>query len=104
MFSADSCWSVPDPPRMPDPLGPQCADHAVAARRMEQVFRSAFARPDFLGWGWCGWMDQRESVEPYMQHAGLQDAHGKWRQPLADAYAAFGKELYEVATKRRERE
>ncbi len=103
-FGADSCWSVPDPPRMPDPLGPQCADHAVAARRMEEVFRSAFARPDFVGWGWCGWMDQWESVEPYMQHTGLQDAHGKWRQPLADAYAAFGKELYEVATKRRERE
>lgn len=100
VFSADSCWSVPDPPRMPDTLGPQCANYAVAARRMEEVFRSAFARSDFLGWGWCGWMDQWVSVEPYMQHAGLQDPYGNWHQPLADTYAAFGGELYEVSTKR----
>ncbi|MCP5113417.1 MAG: hypothetical protein GY953_21495 [bacterium] len=97
VFCADSSWSVKDPPRMPDTLGPQCANFEIAARRMSEVYRAAFARPDFLGWGWCGWMDQWESAEPFMQHGGLQDAFGKWHQPLADAFSDFGNEMYAIA-------
>ena len=99
LFSADSNWSVPQPPEMPDPLGPQCANYAVAAERFAEVYQQAFARPDFIGWGWCGWMDQWESAEPVKQHGGLQDAFGNWHQPLADRMAKFGKEMYDVTTK-----
>ncbi|MDG2167646.1 MAG: hypothetical protein P8L44_06935 [Opitutales bacterium] len=97
IFSADSSWSVPQPPEMPDPLGPQCANYEVAADRMEEVYNKSFARPDFIGWGWCGWMDQWESAEPVKQHGGLQDAFGNWHQPLADRMAKFGKEMYSIA-------
>ena len=98
LFSGDSSWSVPLPPEMPDPLGPQCADFEVAADRFEDVYYRAFVRPNFIGWGWCGWMDQWESAEPVKQHGGLQDAFGNWHQPLADRMAEFGKEMYSVAT------
>ena len=97
VFSADSCWSVCQPPHMPDTLGPQCAHYGIAADRMEETYRAAFARPDFLGWGWCGWMDQWESAEPVVQHSGLQDAFGNWHQPLASRFSEFGKEMYTVA-------
>lgn len=83
---------------MPDTLGPQCANYSVAADRMDEVYRAAYARPDFLGWGWCGWMDQWESAEPIKQHGGLQDAFGNWHQPLADRMAKFGREIYQIAT------
>ena len=83
---------------MPDTLGPQCANYSIAAERMWEVYSNAFARPDFLGWGWCGWMDRWESSEPFMQHAGLQDAFGHWHQPLADRVSEFGKRMYSIAT------
>ena len=97
VFSADSSWAVPQPPHMPDPLGPQCANYSVAADRFEEVFYAAFKRSDFIGWGWCGMMDNWASSEPVKQHGGMQDVFGKWHQPLADRRAKFGKELYEVA-------
>ncbi len=86
---------MPDPP---DPLGPQCANWEIGAKRMTEVYNNAFARADFIGWGWCGWMDKWESAEPHMQHGGLQDAFGKWHQPIAEAYATFGKDMYSIAT------
>lgn len=97
VFSADSSWSVKDEPRMPDTLGPQCANYMIAAQRMKEVYHAAFARPEFIGWGWCGWMDQWESAEPIMQHAGLQDAFGKWHQPLAQSLSEFGRNMYNIA-------
>ena len=62
---------------MPDALGPQCANHEIAAATMLEVYSAAIARPDILGRGWCGWMDRGESSEDFMQHAGLQDAFGR---------------------------
>lgn len=97
VFSADSSWAVPQPPHMPDPLGPHCADYFVAADRFEEVYHAAFKRPDFIGWGWCGWMDNWASSEPVKQHGGVQDAFGKWHQPLAERRAEFGREMYSIA-------
>jgi hypothetical protein len=98
LFSADTSWSVPDPETMPDTLGPQCANHAIRAERIREVFRATFSHPAFVGWGWCGWMDNWESAEPYMQHAGLQDAFGEWHQPAAQAYREIAIEIYRIAT------
>ena len=98
IFSADSCWGVCEPPHMPDTLGPQCANQEIRAERFQEVYHAAFARPDFIGWGWCGWMDKWERAEPHMQHGGLQDAFGVWHQPIADAMSQFGKEMYSIAS------
>ena len=62
---------------MPNALGPQCANHEIAAETMLEVYSNAVARLDLLGWGWCGWMDLGESSEDFMQQAGLQDAFGR---------------------------
>lgn len=93
VFSADISWSVHDPPRLPDTLGPQCASYEIAAETMLQVYSAAIARPDSLGWGWCGWMNRGESSEDFMQHAGLQDAFGRGHQPLADRFSDLGKAM-----------
>ena len=98
VFCADSGWSVCQPPHMPDTLGPQCANYSIAADRMEEAFKKAYQRPDFVGWGWCGWMDQWESAEPVKQHGGVQDAFGNWHQPLAERMATFGRDLYDFAS------
>ncbi len=97
VFSADSSWSVPQPPQMPDTLGPQCASYEIAGQRLTEVYHACFSRPEFLGWGWCGWMDQWARSEPHRQHGGLQDAFGHWHKPLSDAYSQFGKEMYAIA-------
>jgi hypothetical protein len=98
MFSADSSWSVAYPPNVPSPLGPQCANEKVRARQFEEVYHAAFARHDFIGWGWCGWMDKWAVAEPDMQHGGLQDAFGNWHQPIADTMSQFSQNIYEIAT------
>jgi hypothetical protein len=77
MFSADSSWGVAYPPQMPEPLGPQCVNEEVRARRFKEVYHAAFSPRDFIGWGWRGWMDKWAIAEPDMQHGGLQDAFGK---------------------------
>jgi hypothetical protein len=97
LFNADSSWSVPDPDIMPDTLGPQCVSHGIRAERMRETFRAAFSHPAFVGWGWCGWMDNWESAEPHMQHAGLQTAFGKWHQPAARTYREFAGQMYQIA-------
>lgn len=44
-------------------------------------------------------MDRWEASEPFMQHAGLQDALGQWHQPMESRVSEFGEEMYSIATR-----
>jgi hypothetical protein len=96
IFHGDSCCSVPQE-HLPDPYGPHCSDEAERVERAQEMLQNAFARPDFVGWNWCGWMDFWEQQEPGKQHSGVQDAFGNF-YPIQNAMAEFSTRLYDVAS------
>ena len=95
-FHGDSSYSVPKK-EMPNPYGPHCVNQQVRAERFRESFQGAFARKDFVGWNWCGWLEYWAALRPDKQHSGVQDAFGKWDQPLADEMMKFSRRLYQVA-------
>ena len=95
VFSADSCFSVPNG-NMPHPVGVHCADQEVRAEQFEKTYRNAFALPCFVGWGWCGWVDSWPSREPVTQHSGVQDPFGNFNQPIVRAMKRFSQGIYQV--------
>lgn len=97
LFNGDSCYAVPTE-MMPDPFGPHCADQKERALRSMEFARNAFSRRDFVGWNWCGWMDNWEIWQPYKQHSGLQDPYGRYYKPMVEAFSKFSAQIYDVAT------
>ena len=59
----------------------------------------AFARPDFVGWHWCGWMDGWKTIpgKEMRQHSGLQDPSGNRYRPMVAAFSTFSDEMYDIA-------
>jgi len=96
MFNGDSSYAVPYDD-MPNPYGPHCRDQQERARRFREFGENAFARPDFVGWSWCGWIDGLKSHQKEKQHSGLQDPWGRYYRPLTDAMAAFSARMYDIA-------
>lgn len=97
-FNGDSSYSVPDAD-MPDPYGPHCADQQERAARSIEFAENAFARPDFVGWNHCGWMDSSTELrgQGYKQHSGLQTALGQYHQAMLEAVSGFSRRMYDVA-------
>lgn len=83
---------------MPNPYGPHCADQEVRMASFRESCHTAFARNDFVGWCWCGWLDLWDDSYPDKQHAGLQDVFGQWDQPIQRAMKHFSDNLYTIAS------
>ncbi|MDP6041242.1 MAG: hypothetical protein QGG64_22020 [Candidatus Latescibacteria bacterium] len=96
ILHGDSSFSSPKE-NMPDPYGPQCVNQEVRARHFVESFYGAFSRPDFVGWDWCGWMDNWQAFKPGKQHSGIQDPFGNFDQPIVDAMRRFSEEMYSLA-------
>jgi hypothetical protein len=94
LFHTDSCFSVPYE-EMPAPMGCVCPDQETRARRAVDFASRAFARPDFVGWHWCGWMDMWAAWKADRQHSGLQDPFGRYHHPMPETLARVGALLYE---------
>ncbi len=94
LFSADSCWSVQRPPHQPFPRGPHCANDEIMAQMAREAFDGAFARPDIIGWGWCGWVDMRRKPDDTTSHPGYQDEFGNFYTPLTDEFKRFSGNMY----------
>ena len=99
LFNGDSSFSVPNPPHMPNPLGPQYSTQEERAAAFTDFAQRAFARPDFVGWSWCGWMDTWATVPNQIsrQHSGLFDPYGNRYQPMVDAMSQFAMRMYDIA-------
>lgn len=98
LFNGDASYAVPYD-QMPNPYGPHCRTQEERARRFDDFAKNAFARKDFVGWTWCGWIDgwktQRQQAEK--QHGGLQTPWGEYYQPLTDAMGRFAPRIYDIA-------
>ncbi len=101
-YMGDSSINVPKE-NLPDPFGPQVANQSIRAEAFREAFYNAFAREDFVGWDWCGWMDQWVDDPTNLQardprHAGVQDPFGRYDQPIQQMMKQFSAEMYDIAT------
>lgn len=82
---------------MPNPYGPHCDNQQERIEKVREMYYNAFARPDFLGWHWCGWIDSWEvGGQVGKQHGGLQDPFGNFH-PVHQLLSDFSQEMYSVA-------
>lgn len=88
---------------MPRPYGPVADNLAQRAQWTDEFFRRAFARPDFVGWHYCGLIDasQRVPRKQDRQHSGLLDGFGQPYPEIQRALKTASAELYSIATRLR---
>jgi hypothetical protein len=88
---------------MPNPYGPHCENQQERLQKIKEMYLNAFARKDFIGWYWCGWMDSWEGGgQVGKQHGGLQDPFGNFH-PVGKFLSEFSKKMYSVAQKNNEK-
>jgi hypothetical protein len=85
---------------MPRPYGPIADNLEQRADWTEEFFRKAFARPDFVGWHYCGLIDasQRVARKQDRQHSGLLDGYGEPYPDLEKVLKACSGDMYRIAT------
>ena len=94
-MNGDASLSTPDD-EVTNPLGPHYETQNERAQAYRGLMQDCYARTDFLGWNWCGWVDRWEAVQPMRQHSGVQDAFGNYH-PIVDEMKTFAEEMYQVA-------
>ncbi len=85
--------------QMPRPYGPVADSVEQRAEWTEEFFRSAFARPDFVGWHYCGLIDAPNQIarKQARQHSGLLDGHGNPYPALKQAVVRCASDMYRIA-------
>ncbi|MEM9367226.1 MAG: hypothetical protein AAGD07_14640 [Planctomycetota bacterium] len=98
-MNGDSAFTMITP-TMPRPYGPVADSLEQRAEWTAEFFLSAFERPDFVGWHYCGLIDATQQVprKQARQHSGLLDGFGQPYPALFAAIQACSKNLYQVAT------
>ncbi len=84
---------------MPRPFGPVADSLQQRIEWTEEFFRSAFARPDFVGWHYCGLIDADNRVpgKDARQHSGLIDGLGQPHDALKNALRVCSEDLYRIS-------
>lgn len=85
---------------MPRPFGPVADSLEQRTVWTREFFRQAFARPDFVGWHYCGLIDATNQVagKQDRQHSGLMDGYGNPRPLLQGAISESARGLYGMAS------
>lgn len=88
---------------MPRPYGPIADSLKQRAEWTEEFFRAAFARPEFVGWHYCGLIDAPNLIpsKQARQHSGLIDGYGVPYGPLKKVVMECTNQLYPLASKAR---
>ena len=84
---------------MPRPYGPIADSLQQRVDWTVEFFQNAFARPDFVGWHYCGLIDasQRIPRKRDRQHSGLFDDFAVAYPALQKAISACALEMYQIA-------
>ena len=98
MINGDSAFTMITE-HMPRPYGPVADSLEQRADWTQEFFRSAFARPEFVGWHYCGLIDAPNQIERKQarQHSGLIDGYGKPYPVLKEVMERCSAEMYEIA-------
>lgn len=85
---------------MPRPYGPVADNMEQRAEWTAEFFLRAFARPNFIGWHYCGLIDAPILIprKAARQHSGLLDGFGEPYPELEKVLKQCASELYEIAT------
>lgn len=86
-------------PTMPRPYGPVADGSEQRAAWADEFFRNAFARPEFVGWHYCGLISANNQVpnRQHRQHAGVFDGYGEPYPLLKETLAACADDMYAIA-------
>jgi hypothetical protein len=86
---------------MPRPYGPVADNVQQRAEWTDEFFRNAFARPEFVGWHYCGLIDATQQVarKQARQHSGLMNGYGEPYPELKQVIQACAKEMYGIASR-----
>ncbi|MGD9855803.1 MAG: hypothetical protein AB7U20_12735 [Planctomycetaceae bacterium] len=100
-LNGDSSFTVTTD-TMPRPYGPVADDQQQRADWTREFFESAFARPDFVGWHYCGLIDSPNLIASKIarQHSGLLNVNGEPYPEVRDVLKACADEMYAIATSR----
>ncbi|MEO1527483.1 MAG: hypothetical protein AAFX06_18805 [Planctomycetota bacterium] len=81
---------------MPRPYGPVADTLQQRADWTVEFFENAFARPEFVGWHYCGLIDAPNLIarKRDRQHSGLLDGYGRPYESLQSALKAASSRLY----------
>jgi hypothetical protein len=84
---------------MPRPYGPIADNLEERIEWTEEFFRNAFARPDFVGWHYCGLIDASQLVprKQTRQHSGLLDGYGEPYPRLDRVIKSCAENKYSIA-------
>ncbi len=98
VINGDSAFTMVTP-EMPRPYGPVADDLAQRRDWTVEFFRSAFARPEFVGWHYCGLIDASNRIprKRGRQHSGVIDGFGEPYPLLREALSGCAADLYRLA-------
>lgn len=85
---------------MPRPYGPVADTLEQRAEWTGEFFRKAFARPEFVGWHYCGLIDAPNLIarKQARQHSGLIDGYGEPYPGLKKVVKTCSDEMYRLAS------
>jgi hypothetical protein len=97
-FNGDGTFSTTSE-MMPNPHGPHARDQAERGEWAHEFGRQAFARPDFVGWTVCGWVDTWQTMpgKQFKQHSGFFEPLGERHEPYVDRLRDVSENLYRPA-------
>jgi hypothetical protein len=86
---------------MPRPYGPVADNLEQRVEWTDEFFRKAFARPEFVGWHYCGLVNATNRIarKQDRQHSGLVDSYGKPYPALQKVIKEAAEELYEIGSR-----
>lgn len=84
---------------MPRPYGPVADNLEQRAIWTSEFFQRAFARPEFIGWHYCGLIDASQLVtrKQERQHSGLLDGYGEPYEAVRRVLQEASGQMYEIA-------
>lgn len=100
MMNGDSAFTMITD-TMPRPYGPVADTLTQRAEWTAEFFQRAFARPEFVGWHYCGLIDASQLVgrKQDRQHSGLIDGYGDPYPALKKVVKSNAEAMYEIATR-----
>ena len=98
VFNGDGTFATTSE-MMPNPYGPHARNQAERGEWAFEFGRDAFARPDFVGWSVCGWVDTWRTMadKGFKQHSGFFSPEGELHQPYVRRLREVSERLYEFA-------
>ncbi|WP_168565948.1 hypothetical protein [Crateriforma spongiae] len=87
-------------PTMPRPYGPVADSLQQRAEWTAEFFLNAFARPNFIGWHYCGLIDATQNIprKQARQHSGVLNEFGEPYPDLLRTVKRCSESIYHIAS------